>query len=165
MSGGHFLTYETMHLTEMALTLDFGLGKEDIQHATNALHPGTLRKVYRMAIALPTLVLERRKWIKWVSRRGSNLSIALFHERCIIALGSIVSTDPLSFGVDEYEEGVRLKAKDALSAELAGERARALDIMGGVMRKWNVANPWKEMRKGLWRDPGPLKDISFLGFL
>ncbi|KAI6115492.1 hypothetical protein EDD16DRAFT_1708643 [Pisolithus croceorrhizus] len=147
--SGHFLTYETMHLTEMALTLDFGLGKEDIQHATNALHPGTLRKVYRMAIALPKLVLEQ----------------PLFHERCIIALGSIVSTDPLSFGVDEYEEGVHLKAKDALSAELAGECAQALDIMGGVMRKWNVANPWKEMRKGLWRDPGPLKDISFLGFL
>ncbi|KAI6117769.1 hypothetical protein EV401DRAFT_2072319 [Pisolithus croceorrhizus] len=149
MSGGHFLTYETMHLTEMALTLDFGLGKEDIQHATNALHPGTLRKVYRMVIALPTLVLEQ----------------PLFHERCIIALASIVSTDPLSFGVDKYEEGVHLKAKDVLSAELAGERARALHIMGAVLVKWNITDPWNEMRKGLWRDPGPLKDISFLGLL
>lgn len=147
MSGGHFLTYEAMHLTEMALTLDFGLGNEDMQHATNALHPGTLRKVYRMAIALPTLVLER----------------PLFPKRSIIALASIVSTDPRSFSVDKYDEGVRLKVKDALVVEIAGERARALYVMDGVMRRWNITDPWKEMRKGLWRDPGPLQDLAFLG--
>ncbi|KAI6001233.1 hypothetical protein EDD15DRAFT_2230494 [Pisolithus albus] len=147
MSGGHFLTYETMHLTEMALTLDSELGNEDMQHATDALYPGTLRKVYHMAIALPTLVLAR----------------PLFPKRSIIALASIVSTDPRSFSVDKYDEGVRLKVRDALAVEIAGERARALCVMDEVMRRWNITDPWREMRKGLWRDPGPLEDLTFLG--
>ncbi|KAI5981118.1 hypothetical protein EDD15DRAFT_2380326 [Pisolithus albus] len=147
MSGGHFLTYETLHLTEMALTFDFGLDhKGEHQHATNSLHPGTLRKVYRMAIALPVLVLERPQ----------------FPKRSIIALASIVSTNPRSFSIDDYKEDVCLKAKDALARELGGERARALMIMNKVMKKWHINDPWKEMRKGLWNDPGSLEDLTFL---
>ncbi|KAI6104902.1 hypothetical protein EDD16DRAFT_1518616 [Pisolithus croceorrhizus] len=103
---------------------------EDSQHATIALHPGTLWKVYCMVLALPTLVLE------WY---------------------------PLLFSVNEYEEGVCLKAKDALSAELAGECAWALHIMGGVMRKWNVTDPWNEM----WKGPSGFEDtqIFILGLV
>lgn len=60
MSGGHFLTYDTMHLSEMAVSFDLGLDShEPRHHVTNAVHPGMLRKVYRMAIALPHIVETR----------------------------------------------------------------------------------------------------------
>lgn len=61
MSGGHFLAYDTMHLTEFALVFDLGLDQNRVRRveATNALHPGVLRSVYRMAIALPQYVQSR----------------------------------------------------------------------------------------------------------
>lgn len=61
MSGGHFLCYDTMHLTEFALVFDLGLDQKKKRRieASNALHPGTLRVVYRMAIALPKYVQSR----------------------------------------------------------------------------------------------------------
>lgn len=66
MSGGHFLSYNTMHLTEMALSFDFGLdqGNDTRPQAANAAHTGMLRKVYRMAIALPQLVQSRCQYSK-----------------------------------------------------------------------------------------------------
>lgn len=61
MSGGHFLCYDTMHLTEFSLTFDLGLDQKGEQRlqGSNALHPGVLRKVYRMALALPDVSKTR----------------------------------------------------------------------------------------------------------
>lgn len=55
MSGGHFLAYDTMHLTEFALVFDLGLDRkgEGRAEGSNSNHPGILHKVYRMAMALP----------------------------------------------------------------------------------------------------------------
>ncbi|KIK80752.1 hypothetical protein PAXRUDRAFT_157858 [Paxillus rubicundulus Ve08.2h10] len=63
MSGGHFLCYDSMHITEMSLSFNFGLdnNNETRHHASNSIHPGMLRKVYCMAIALPHLVHSRSK--------------------------------------------------------------------------------------------------------
>jgi len=47
-SGGHFLTYETMHLTQWARFMDHGFAAS----ATNADHPAIDRTVYCMVLAL-----------------------------------------------------------------------------------------------------------------
>lgn len=51
--------YDTMHLTEFTLVFDLGLDRRNVRRlqGTNAIHPSMLRKIYRMAIALPQLVL------------------------------------------------------------------------------------------------------------
>jgi len=47
-SGGHFLTYETMHLTQWARFMDHMFATS----ATNADHPAIDRTIYRMVLAL-----------------------------------------------------------------------------------------------------------------
>lgn len=63
MTSGHMYMYDTMHLMEFALVFDLGIdngGKKWLQ-ATNEIHPGMLRKIYRMALAIPYLVKEHSK--------------------------------------------------------------------------------------------------------
>lgn len=54
-------TYDTMHLTEFAIVFDLGIDRNGKQRpeATNAIHPGMLRKVYRMVLALPYICATR----------------------------------------------------------------------------------------------------------
>ena len=61
MSGGHMYLYDTMHLTEFALVFDYGLDRKGDRRpeASNATHPGFLRQVYRMAIAIPVFTTNR----------------------------------------------------------------------------------------------------------
>jgi len=56
--------YDTMHLTEFAVIFDYGLDRKGKRRhqGTNAIHPGLLRKVYRMAIAIPKFTQERCEW-------------------------------------------------------------------------------------------------------
>lgn len=145
MSGGHFLHYDTLHLTEMALSFDYGVNGTPSEHfeAFNAVHHGMMRKIYRMAIALPILSRTRR-----------------FRLRSIIAMAAIIYLEPKS--VVDMQGTVSLKQKDALSQELMGEHGRSKRLMDKVMQQWGVANPQVELRKGLWRDPGPLVSLEFL---
>lgn len=83
MSGGHFLSYDTMHLTEFWLCFDLG---RDVKwrsraHASNSSHPGMLRKVYRMVMALPIMVKCQRTYsavyIMQVTQQTSYASLVL----------------------------------------------------------------------------------------
>jgi hypothetical protein len=47
-SGGHFLTYETMHLTQWARWVD----SDSATSATNADHAGIVRTISRMVLGL-----------------------------------------------------------------------------------------------------------------
>jgi hypothetical protein len=47
-SGGHFLTYDTLHLTRLSRNFDHKMGR----YATNAEHPGIIRTLCRMVLAL-----------------------------------------------------------------------------------------------------------------
>jgi hypothetical protein len=61
VSGGHFLSYETLHLTEMACSYDESKNpKGELRKtwATNSAHDVS-RKVLRMMLALPDLVHTR----------------------------------------------------------------------------------------------------------
>jgi hypothetical protein len=59
-SGGHFLLYDTLHLTELTRAFDSSLHPEDkferADLATNADHHSTGRQILRMALALPRQV-------------------------------------------------------------------------------------------------------------
>jgi hypothetical protein len=60
--GGHFYTYDTMHLTELAYSFDNSHapdGTKRVDYATNADHPSSARFLARMTLALPFLVKKR----------------------------------------------------------------------------------------------------------
>jgi hypothetical protein len=63
-AGGHFYSYETMHLTELASHFDGGKDADGVPRAsfaTNTDHPDLQRFAARMILALPCMVKERRK--------------------------------------------------------------------------------------------------------
>ncbi|KAG9310697.1 hypothetical protein JVU11DRAFT_9291 [Chiua virens] len=145
-SGGHMYCYDTMHLTEFAVVYDFGLdqGGERRPSASNSAHPGMLQKICRMAMALPAFAPTRQ-----------------FHRRCLIGIRSII--DRLEQRVLEEEaECPPLSEWEIISLELNGDRARALDVLDGVMSLLGVGDAFVEMRKGDWRDPGPLVNLGGL---
>lgn len=62
--------------------------------------------------------------------------------------------------LEDSGEVLCLSKKDALAHELASERARAKHILDKVMNHWGVSDAYTEMRKGCYRDPGPLKNLD-----
>ena len=64
--------------------------------------------------------------------------------------------------VKSEEWGVTIKTKDVLYQELSSERTRAKQILGAVMRSWSISDPCDEIKKGLWRDPGEVVDLTDL---
>lgn len=61
-AGGHFYSYETMHLTDLALTYDHSKDRDGTirsQFATNASHPSMPRLIARMMLAVPVIQKER----------------------------------------------------------------------------------------------------------
>jgi hypothetical protein len=62
IAGGHFYTYETMHLTELASSYDQSKdsqGNHRQDFATNAVHPDLDRFNARMVMALPYIIGEK----------------------------------------------------------------------------------------------------------
>lgn len=61
-SGGHFLSYSTLHLSELALRYDSSKmpnsNHERGKLATNAIHPSIHRYVTWMVIGLPTIARD-----------------------------------------------------------------------------------------------------------
>ena len=69
--------------------------------------------------------------------------------------------EPTLLSFQDDNEFASLGVKDSFYQELCGERAAASQITGEIMDKWQIEDPWSELRKGLWRDPGPLVSLSF----
>ncbi|KAI6094832.1 hypothetical protein EDD16DRAFT_1721328 [Pisolithus croceorrhizus] len=148
MCGGHFLSYDTMHLTEVALSFDLGLDRNGQirEKASDPVLPGLQRKVYLMAISLPELVLSR----------------PLFYQRSIIAMAAIVFLHPRCFVVQDKNQ-ILPPPMDAIESEINAERDTAHKIMTNVVcDRWGILNPREELRKDIWRDPGPLVDLTFI---
>jgi len=62
-SGGHLLTYEALHLTEISRSFDDSKDSEGVkrgEYATNESH-AVDRQIIRMMLAMPDLVGTRRK--------------------------------------------------------------------------------------------------------
>jgi hypothetical protein len=62
-TGGHFFTYDTLHLTEIARAYDNSFLNQQLRKevATNNEHPAVPRQITRMLLALPRLVTSRRE--------------------------------------------------------------------------------------------------------
>ena len=64
-SGGHFLLYDSLHLTELTRANDRSTQPEEkferAELATNADHHATGRQILRMALALPHQVYVKGK--------------------------------------------------------------------------------------------------------
>jgi hypothetical protein len=63
-SGGHFLTYNTMHLTDIARVYDSSIYEHRPRHtfATNNVHDAVPRQLTRMMLALPMFVGKQSMW-------------------------------------------------------------------------------------------------------
>src|SRR5579859_6655096 len=92
-TGGHFYTYDTLHLTEIARSYDASLSdgtpREDF--ATNNKHDAAPRHLARMVLALPFLCLkcsEYKIMACFLIADGQKE----FYERPIFALFCIVSS-------------------------------------------------------------------------
>lgn len=64
----------------------------------------------------------------------------------------------------EDDQVLSLKNTDALYKEISAERSRATAIMKRVMKRLGVEDAYAEMRKGDWRAPGELVNISNIDF-
>jgi hypothetical protein len=65
-SGGHFLTYDSLHLTELTRGYENSENskkKRRLDYTTNASSPSLNRWLFRMALAMPLLASERGKTI------------------------------------------------------------------------------------------------------
>lgn len=156
MSCGHFLTYDTMHLTEFTVMSDLGLDQtgEWRPEASNALNQCMLRKVYRMAMALPYHAPTRCMFGTTVHTAGLTASSYIaFHRRCIIGMRSILQLEPQ--GPEADAEVLRFPGNNSLVHELTCERARAQSILDRIMSHWGITDAYAEMRKGSWMDLGP----------
>jgi hypothetical protein len=74
VSGGHFLSYETLHLTEMACAYDGSENADGVLRktlATNSAHDIS-RRVMSMMLALPDLVHTRSR-SSLTGRSGTNI--------------------------------------------------------------------------------------------
>lgn len=64
-SGGHFLSYSTLHLTELSLGYDSSTTDDNRSlrglMATNASHPALLRYVVWMVLALPNMASDKSR--------------------------------------------------------------------------------------------------------
>lgn len=156
MSGGHMYTYETMHLTEFALVFDYGLDQDgDVRpQGTNAIHSGMLRKVYRMAIAIPAFACARSQFCHQLARSCNNHPPTAFKRRSLIGMRSIISRLTQK-ELDAGEDVMKLRSTDPMAMEIEGERRRAVQILDRIMEKLGVTNAYAAMRIGDWRDPGP----------
>jgi hypothetical protein len=64
-TGGHFVLYDSLHLTEMIRTYDATSDADGVarqEYATNKSH-NIDRQLIRMMLAMPDLVRIRRKYI------------------------------------------------------------------------------------------------------
>lgn len=58
------------------------------------------------------------------------------------------------------ENVVNPSRTDAISRELEADRRAAQIITQKFMKHLRVADAYQEMRRGSWRDPGTLEDLS-----
>jgi AmiR/NasT family two-component response regulator len=66
--------------------------------------------------------------------------------------------------LEEDQETICLNKKDALTRELESERARAKKLLDKIMQHWGIPDAYTEMRKGSWRDRGPLETMGSISF-
>lgn len=66
--------------------------------------------------------------------------------------------------LEDDQDTIHLSRNDALSRELESERGRARKVLDTIMQHWGILDPYAEMRKGSWRDRGPMEALEIISF-
>lgn len=161
VSGGHFIAYETFHLTELSLLMDAECG----QVTTNEEHPGTFRLYSRMAIALG---VGRRdtNGSSFTTRPAALTPCKAVPLRAIHALSRVME-HPDTYAPQRTPETKNDAAEDVddlvwrehrADIVLAREILRLLVVQHGAHLKSPQKSP--QTHDGPWDDAGPVIDLD-----
>jgi hypothetical protein len=177
-TGRHFLTYDSLHLTEMAQSFDYGQHSDTPQglckgYATNNEHDAVPHQISWMLLALPHVCTSR-----------------VFHLHPILTLMHMVHGFAIKAeasrkeGIDKalriaayLHQNPQLSLQDLASLVMMGQSRNEEDVAGNdhlhadrvrqvIVDKLGLtwvavaANP--EEFKGDWRDLGPTVELEFL---
>ncbi|KAG6369558.1 hypothetical protein JVT61DRAFT_14261 [Boletus reticuloceps] len=143
-SGGHFISYSTLHLTELALRYDSSeVPGKDAKYerdalSTNATHPSVHRYITWMVIGLPVLAQDTSR---------------TFYRRPLVAL--IALSEGARMYISEEEDNVTPYLK-----EILGEEEHAGRIVATLKSGLKVSDAVEELEKGEWWDRGPVCNLK-----
>lgn len=181
-SGGHFLSYASLHLTEVALAYDCGEHPEHTKKnplymgdfATNAVHPSVIRQLAWMAIALPVLSKDpEREFPDDAKTPNHDLISGTFRRRPLLALIAMledanveISTKQKKKGKGtytrpEYEKSMPVMcSSDLMKEEIRMEMEVTMVVVAQLRKALDVDDLHDELRQGLWWDPGEVCEIG-----
>ncbi|KAI6016262.1 hypothetical protein BKA83DRAFT_4497885 [Pisolithus microcarpus] len=150
-SGGHFLSYSTMHLTEVSVGYDCSKHPgEDVERelvATNAAHPSLYRYIIWMILALPKFASDHAK----IFRLKPLLALIAFVENAN-RYNSAEATKLMPCTTD-----VR---RDVMAREVRAEMEKAKEIITRLKNGLGVTDVASRLEEGSWSDPGPVCNIK-----
>lgn len=130
--GGHFMTYETLHLIE--LTRKFQ--RPHHTTATNSDHAAIHRHICRLAIALKVAFRDKSKYLRLTLCFGLNLYVTAFYRRPILALAAMVcQPEDYEPSRSEDDRPLGLPRYDLLRAEVENDSRLAKQIMTFIIRQ------------------------------
>ncbi|KAI9452333.1 hypothetical protein HD554DRAFT_2043720 [Boletus coccyginus] len=135
-SGGHFLSYSTMHLTELANAFDCSVGEDGIIRglvSTNAVHPSLNRYVTWMVLGLPVLAQDPKR---------------IFYRRSIIAMITLIENAKSYVSKETKDTILSLQKGDVMGLEMLGEDGAAMKIVSKLKKALDVTDAAKELAKG-----------------
>jgi len=166
-SGGHFILYDSLHLTEMIRAYDATPDAEGIKrhnYATNDSH-SIDRQLIRMMLAMPDLVRIRRMYpiILYTYHLFTSAEIE-FRRRSVFAHIQMVHN------VRDAGVGTSMPSfnrNDSLVKETMNERQAALKIAESIMKKYktnlqSIKKELCELNQTNCYGPGELLDLDFL---
>ncbi|KAG6369562.1 hypothetical protein JVT61DRAFT_14270 [Boletus reticuloceps] len=152
-SGGHFISYSTLHLTELSLRYDSSkMPGQDAEYerekvSTNATHPSVRRYITWMVIGLPVLAQDASR---------------TFYRRPLVALIKLSEAANDYVSQEEHSQTPCVNGKDAIMKEMLCEEKHAAKIIAKLKNGLNVTNAAEELGRGEWWDRGPVCDIRSL---
>ncbi|KAI5984120.1 hypothetical protein F5J12DRAFT_899406 [Pisolithus orientalis] len=149
-SGGHFLSYSTMHLTEIAINYDCSKvpeGKQTMRGlaGTNAVHPAIHRIIVWMVLALPMMAKDRTR---------------TFYHRPLLAMISLIESKKGKYkSAEDADHMPAMDERDNMRKEIANESEAAKKIILHLKKALQVMDAEKELETGSWWDRGPVCEL------
>ncbi|KAG9311146.1 hypothetical protein JVU11DRAFT_8209 [Chiua virens] len=154
MTGGHFLSYSTMHMTQLAMEYESSAvpshpKSERAQYTTNATHPSIYRYVTWMILGLPTLAQDTSR---------------TFYRRPILALVAIYEKEEKHTTKEAQDTSPWMSEKDSMVQEMEEERKAAGAIVTKLKTGLKITDAMSELEVGVDNlyDPGPTCRLATL---
>jgi hypothetical protein len=136
-SGGHFLMYDTMHLTEFSRAFD----SSHSEQSTNANHQVD-RILARLTLAFPTVCERRREHglLNFVSCAHRCLVLEAVYRRPVLALARMI-LEPKRYmpQSEKQQRDLHLSTADVLAREEHFELVEAQGIMKKILTAINLS--------------------------